>query len=236
VEIQPKGLLATEALCTIPFGDGDGGLLAVRSHFFEFAGAEDGELFFGWQLEKGRQYRVLVTTGGGLYRYDTGDLVEVVGFENECPRLRFLGRADAVSDWRGEKLSEPHVRSVVERLLAGATAPELALLSCAEEGGVARYTLFLEPGPERPDVALARELDAMLSENPQYAWCRDMGQLAAPRVVVVAGAAERLLDAAVAAGQRMGDVKPPLLDRDGRMGRLLASPRGGFDARAARRA
>ena len=34
VEIQPKGLLATEAFVTIPFDDRTP--LAIRSHFFEF--------------------------------------------------------------------------------------------------------------------------------------------------------------------------------------------------------
>ena len=45
-------------------------------------------------------------TGGGLYRYRLNDCVEILGFVNECPLLRFVGRKDKVVDLFGEKLNE----------------------------------------------------------------------------------------------------------------------------------
>src|SRR5207244_10027784 len=36
VEVQPKGLLATEAFVSFPLLDHSGAALALRSHFFEF--------------------------------------------------------------------------------------------------------------------------------------------------------------------------------------------------------
>ena len=45
------------------------------------------------------------------------------------PLLRFLGKADRVSDLVGEKLAEQHVRVVLDRLFAGhGLAPRFALL------------------------------------------------------------------------------------------------------------
>ena len=61
---------------------------------------------------------MVLTTGGGLYRYRLRDEVEITGFSAECPLLRFLGKADRVVDLVGEKLAESHVRSVLERVFA----------------------------------------------------------------------------------------------------------------------
>ena len=47
-----------------------------------------------------------MTTGSGLYRYRTGDLVEV-GTDGRA--IRFIGRTGNVSDLVGEKLSEAQV-------------------------------------------------------------------------------------------------------------------------------
>jgi hypothetical protein len=42
VRLQPKGLLATEAFVSLPMAGADGGVLAVRSHFFEFLPLDSG--------------------------------------------------------------------------------------------------------------------------------------------------------------------------------------------------
>ena len=60
----------------------------------------------------------MVTTGGGLYRYQLHDEVEVVDFENECPLVRFVGKSDRVCDLVGEKLADAHVRGALERIFA----------------------------------------------------------------------------------------------------------------------
>jgi hypothetical protein len=121
VEIQPKGLLATEGCVSFPLVGKQGAALALRSHFFEFQeldAAEDDSAAcrLAHELHLGGRYRVVLTTGGGLYRYTLGDVVEVVGFHQQCPLLRFLGRS-AVSDLVGEKLDEAFVAAVLDRVL-----------------------------------------------------------------------------------------------------------------------
>ena len=90
VHIQPKGLLATEAIVTLPFRCLTP--LAVRSHFFEFL--RDGRPYLAHQLVPGEVYSVVVTTGGGLYRYRLEDKVQVNGFVERTPSLAFLGKED----------------------------------------------------------------------------------------------------------------------------------------------
>ena len=202
VEIQPKGLLATEGFVTIPFrGEWP---LAVRSHFFEFLPEDGGSPRFAWELEEGRIYSVVLTTGGGLYRYRLQDRVRVEGFLESTPSLRFLGKEGHVSDLRGEKLHESFVAGVLARVFEG-IAPRFAMLAPGEE---AEYILFLETETPLP-AGLAERLDEELSANPHYRLCRALGQLAAVRIRLLApGAFARYLHRCRERGQRWGDVKP----------------------------
>jgi GH3 auxin-responsive promoter len=205
VAIQPKGLLATEAVVTIPFA---GRMpLAIRSHFFEFF--RDGRSYLAHQLQTGEQYSVVVTTGGGLYRYRLDDLVEVNGFVGKTPALTFLGKADHVSDLCGEKLNESFVARALEQAcrLAG-VEPRWALLAPDRMTGTAGYTLYVE-STDAPPIALAEFLEAGLSHNPHYQYCRSLGQLAPIRVFHSSGSMwPRYLAKCVERGQRLGDVKP----------------------------
>ena len=203
VEIQPKGLLATEGFVTIPFAGQ--WPLAIRSHVFEFL--EDGKPRFAWELEKGGTYSVVVTTGGGLYRYRLEDRVRVEGFLGRTPSLRFLGKEGHVSDLRGEKLHEAFVAGALDRTFRPlGLVPRFALLAPAD-ALPAGYILYLEAESHPP--SLAEILDEELSANPQYRLCRDLGQLAPVTVVPLDEGAFRLyLDRCRQRGQRLGDVKP----------------------------
>lgn len=196
--LQPKGLLSTEGVVSIPKGHADGAALAVRSHFFEFV--DDTGVHLAHELRVGGAYEVVLTTSGGLYRYRTGDLVEVTALDGELPILRFIGRANT-SDAFGEKLTEAHARSAIERACPDAQFAMLAL----EDEGEPHYALFV-------DAEAAVDVDALdesLRTNPHYEYCRRLGQLGPARVVRVEGDAHgRYLAACQSDGQRLGDIKP----------------------------
>src|SRR4029079_18865724 len=99
----------------------DGGVLALRSHLLEFLplGDDDSSAVGAADLEVGGRSPVVLSTGAGLYRYHLGDVVEVIGRVDRCPSVRFVGRRLHVSDWRGEKLDDAHVATVVARGTAG---------------------------------------------------------------------------------------------------------------------
>lgn len=206
VAVQPKGLVATEAFVTVPLGSLRP--LAIRSHVFEFLD-DAGEPHPPWRLEPEQRYVVLVTTGGGLYRYRLGDRVEVEGFYHGVPALRFLGKEDQVSDYFGEKLSEPFVASVVERVLeTTGVSTAFSLLAIDERTEPPAYALYVETTCHWPDVATAL-LEQELCRNPHYDYCRRMGQLGAARFVRVGpGAYARYAGRLTESGTRLGDIKP----------------------------
>ncbi len=208
--VQGKGLLATEAMVSFPLLGVEGCVLSVRSHFFEFLD-EAGEPRLAHQVERGQAYSVVVTTGGGFYRYQLHDIVEVVGFWGQAPCLRFVGKARNTSDLFGEKLEEGFVARVLERLFSRhGVAPAFAMLA-PEAAEPVRYVLYIE-AEIRPS-GLAVELDAALRENFHYDYCRRLGQLDAAETVPVRNGAAGYLQACLAKGQKLGNIKPSVLQR-----------------------
>ena len=219
VEIQGKGLVATEAFVSLPFQQNADPVLAVTSHFFEFQDPDTKVVSLAHELSAGREYQVVVTTGGGLYRYLLGDRIHVTGFIHGAPCFRFVGRDGIVSDLFGEKLHVGFVEKVIHRVIAQQNLKVSFLLLAPVADGQAgtSYTLFAET-EAIPDTAnFLQQLEAGLSENFHYARCRKLGQLAPARVFQIRrglkSAEAVYLEEMHSRGMKQGDIKLASLDR-----------------------
>lgn len=210
VPIQGKGLLATEGIVSVPLCDGGDPVAAVSSTVLEFVD-DAGNFLACDEVDTEGEYAVLLTTSAGLYRYRLGDRVRVTGWWHGAPRLRLLGRTAADSDLCGEKLTEAFVMNCWAALNGetGRLVPR-AMPS-------AGYEIVLDAAEHDAAGALgiALRLDEALRANPQYAYARDLGQLAPLVARRVERLAARLQALAVAQGQRVGDAKPAVLGRLG---------------------
>ena len=118
--VRDHGLSASEGRMTIPLEDGtSAGLLDFYHHFFEFVpasehGSANPTVLEAHELEVGREYFIILTTSGGLYRYDIHDMVRCVGFEGQAPQLEFLNKGKNYSNVTGEKISEHQAIQAVE--------------------------------------------------------------------------------------------------------------------------
>jgi hypothetical protein len=226
IELQPKGLLATEALVTIPLLDCSAPALAIRSHFFEFLPAlekiSDGTMrpLLADELTEGKRYRVLVTTEGGLYRYDLHDDVEMVGRHNHVPLLKFVGKSNEISDLVGEKLHTSHVQWVLQRVFQELHVNPIYAQLCAIASDCPGYVLQLSASDVScsPDLQsrLRAAIEVGLESNPGYKYAREIGQLDQLKLELIdeieANAlSTRHVDERVATGQRLGDIKPTSL-------------------------
>ncbi|MCC7119360.1 MAG: GH3 auxin-responsive promoter family protein [Anaerolineales bacterium] len=215
VTLQPKGLLATEAFISFPLTGCNGGVLAITSHYFEFL-AESGDLLLAHQLEKGKTYSVIVTTGGGLYRYQLNDLVEVTDFYHQIPCVKFIGKADKVSDYFGEKLNEQFVIGVLKELFAKRNLNPVFYMLAPDDASPFHYTLYLEL-PERSSAQLpndlAAQLDNSLRANFHYDYCRRLGQLAETQAVQIKDGSALYIQACQERGQKLGDIKASVLQK-----------------------
>jgi|WetSurMetagenome_2_1015567.scaffolds.fasta_scaffold00706_8 hypothetical protein len=214
VRFEEKGLVATEAVVTIPWRRGNMRPVAYRSHFFEFKEAETGRVLPLWEIVPGHAYTVIVSTGGGLYRYALHDVVEVTGYIGSLPCLKFLGRGNAVVDVAGEKIQETMVREFFENQK---TPPfDFAFVAPTKVDNRLAYTLFVErrDGCELDSAALCGAFDACFNENYHYRHARRTGQLDVPRVFIVergTGLAS-FLSREEHGGKRAGDIKFRYLD------------------------
>jgi len=99
----------------------DGSILAIESGFFEFIPqdqweAEHPQTLLATEVKPGELYRILVTNYSGFYRYDIGDVVEVVGFYERSPLLVFRYRRGGLLSSTTEKTTEFHVTQVMQDL------------------------------------------------------------------------------------------------------------------------
>jgi GH3 auxin-responsive promoter len=83
-------------------------------------------------LEIGREYHVVLSHVGGLYRYALGDVVRVIDRVGGVPRLEYAGRR-TLSDAVGERLRESHVIRALKTALAS-TGLEINNVTCRVAG------------------------------------------------------------------------------------------------------
>jgi hypothetical protein len=166
--IRDHGLSASEGRMTIPLADATSvGILDFYHHYFEFIPVEDHEsarpiVIEAHELEVGRDYFIVLTTSGGLYRYDIQDVVRCAGFEKEAPLLEFLNKGKNFSNITGEKLSEYQVVHAVEQTFDEMQMPIEAFTLAPVMERQPRYVLLIEHQVDQP---FATKLSDRLQEN-----------------------------------------------------------------------
>lgn len=172
---RDMGLVSSEGRHTIPLADtAPEGVPSIESGFYEFVPVEDTTDGFpetreGHELTPGNEYRLIMTTSAGYYRFDIGDVVRCCGFIGQAPLLEFVQKSGRVGDLEGEKLTE---HQVVEsaRSAAESIALNLRLITAVPRRLVSqqpRYD-FLVESTDLPDIEQAqlflRNLDSELQK------------------------------------------------------------------------
>lgn len=191
---EPKGLLLTEGVVTVPDQEGRP-ILAVDQGFFEFLD-DQGHAWLAHEIGIEEEYEVVLTTSGGLYRYRTGDRVLCQGFTPNGPALAFLGRGNLTSDLVGEKLTDAFVAECLKGI------PGFRMLVPTRDPSPG-YVLIVDSAPE----ICADQLEKSLHQNPPYAHARRHQQLAPVRLLRTVDPLKTYVDRRMAGGVRRGDVK-----------------------------
>ncbi|OUL28135.1 GH3 auxin-responsive promoter [Nostoc sp. T09] len=178
VLLQGKGLLATEAPMTIPLIVAGGYVPVLDEVFFEFED-DTGSVHELHELSIGKEYTIILSQKGGLYRYRIGDRVRVTHWYRQTPCLEFLGRHQAISDLVGEKLHETFVNDALNSMNLQGTH----FKSLVPVANLPHYVLLLDSATETPEI-IAQQLDRALSQSHHYYRARSLGQLAPPQVLI----------------------------------------------------
>lgn len=224
ISIQSKGLLSTEGVVTIPFRDNKNAL-AYTSHFYEFRDIESGKVFRSFELEPGSKYEVILTTGGGLYRFNTHDIVSLRNYEGQLPYLSFLGKSADISDLVGEKVSALHLYPLFEVLIKESTYKIISLFLYPQRiDHMIYYQLMIESETDNYNKEIAEKVEQHLMVNPYYRQSRASRQLG-PVIAQTFGHGfgNKLLGYfARNKGIKDGDVKLPVLFQFGTLDDFLS--------------
>lgn len=218
IPIQPKGLLSTEGITSIPILPELDPVLSIRSHFYEFRSLNSKKVFLAHQLVKGESYEVILTTGGGLHRYASGDFVQVTGFFHSAPCLKFLGRGNQQSDLVGEKLSEPQLIQAIQQIPQHIqeNITNLFFTSLPNRNRYS-YHLLVAMNDDRyssPQLAqIGACVEKELKRNPYYAQAIKLNQLSALEVQAMKQSSCNKLRTSLQKRRKIkdGDFKMPLI-------------------------
>ena len=225
--VRDLGYYASEVRGSVVLDDaGPDGALAIGTNGFEFCpvtatGEPTGpDLLRADQLERGKRYFIYVTTSGGLYRYDMNDIIEVTGFYEGTPLIRFIQKGKGVVSFTGEKLYEAQVVAAVEQALAARRGHYEFITAVGElAGDQPRYSFLIEfdgPVPAKEAEALLQGIEqALRGQNAEYAAKRKSGRVQPPTLrVIKTGEFERYRQAEIQDGKRDSQFKTVRLTSD----------------------
>jgi GH3 auxin-responsive promoter len=218
--VRDIGYFASEHRGSVPMtDDGSSGVLAIPTNVYEFFPVNEdrkpkgAELLTVEELEEGKQYYIYVTTVAGLYRYDMNDIVEVTGFYEKTPLLRFVQKGKGVVSFTGEKLYESQVLASVDHAFAPIQGRYEFIAAIGEMRGSKPCYVFLtefdQPVHDREAKAMLKSLEETLrSQNMEYASKRDSMRLDSPVLrIIKSGELDRYRKRAVEKGKSDGQFK-----------------------------
>lgn len=159
VSLVELGYLSTEFRGTITIDPGSSfGVPTIGHNFFEFQDLErPDDIKLVHEIEEGRQYKVIITTKNGLFRYDINDILEVGPSFKGTPTLRFVQKGKGVTSITGEKLYEQQVILAMKRYqaLTASNIQFFALAICKDYSG---YELIVECCNKDFDISLFEQV------------------------------------------------------------------------------
>ncbi len=226
VFIQPKGLLATEGVVSFPLlapaeeGNASpalnlGSVLGIQSHFLEFLDADNlkNPAVLAHELQIGKFYSPVLTTGGGLCRYHLRDVVKCNGYFQHTPLITFEGKLDRTSDLCGEKINARQVEYGLELARTELGIKWFFAMLVPVQATPSHYRLYIETDSSEEVVRRAIQiLEGHLKSGHHYNYCLSLGQLKPMTFQKVTNGHELYTKALLEKGQRQGDIKPTSLD------------------------
>lgn len=174
----------------------DGTILAIDSGFFEFIPSDEWEkehpkTVLAHQVEVGANYRIVVTNYSGLYRYDIGDVVEIIGFYEQAPIIVFRHRMGGLLSATSEKTNEFHATQVMQQLQKEFDLPLASYCITLSKNEIPpHYLLNIELLPNHPlnnPEKLLAEFDRKMQQaNVSYEDKRCKNILPPPRLRILA--------------------------------------------------
>ncbi|XP_038050828.1 GH3 domain-containing protein-like [Patiria miniata] len=132
---------------------------------------EDPKTLLMDEVEVGGRYELVTTTRSGLYRYRNGDVIQIVGFHENCPVMRFLYRTGEYLNLVYEKLNTQIVDAAIRATVGTWPGAQLVDWTCAEspvydpDNSELFYIVFLEIDPGERELNVTTEQRSKFDED-----------------------------------------------------------------------
>lgn len=180
---------ASEGIFVIPNKlNTPGGIAAITSHFFEYIPEDQlslatPDVLLVHELEVGKRYYLVITTSGGLYRYNIEDLYEVTGKWGNIPTLRFVSKVARQVSIANERINESDVVEVMNRLIDNFKTPSENFILIPNKTGY--YDLVVDQMPNNL-LNFSQLFDQELGKNSAaYQYYRDHKEIKPLKVHVI---------------------------------------------------
>jgi hypothetical protein len=171
------------------------------------------------ELKEGQRYCMLVTNCSGLYRYNMNDLIEISGYYNDFPLIKFIQKINGTINLTGEKLHERQfIKAVHEsEKKTGKIASFFVGFANTQKSN---YKFYYEFADQHISVTEAEEFTAQIDRclqeyNLEYREKRASNRVKAPDTALLGPESfERFKTACIDRGYRDGQFKLNLLMQD----------------------
>lgn len=210
------GYGASEAKFNLPMVPEDpAGALSIATTFFEFLPVEGGEPLLAHELEEGKQYVLIITTWGGLYRYNMQDIVVCKGFVGTTPKIEFVAKNIEVINLCDEKVYPNSIVRSAELALA-THGLSLKQVQAYGDANLRYYHLYIETAEEADNLdheAFEAEVHQRLREEAEGYQIFTTNQVLQPLKVtwMKRGWQESLIQERIANGVSRTQIKLPVV-------------------------
>ncbi|MCO5602229.1 hypothetical protein L7F22_056357 [Adiantum nelumboides] len=160
------------------------------------------------EVKLGKDYQILMTTTGGLYRYALGDILRVTGFFHNSPQFAYVCRKNVILNINIDKVTEQDLKLVVQKATSilrdhSSTIKVMDYTSYADtDNAQEHYKIFWEVQECEMDCLEIKRLLAKCATvmdeaflEPGYALSRQMGSIKALELCIVKqGTFRRLME------------------------------------------
>lgn len=200
-------------------------IIVPDSCFYEFIklsdiDKHDPKTYFINELKLNEDYEIVLTTVNGLYRYRLGDVVRVVGFYNNTPKITFLFRKNMLLNMVSEKTTESHVNTALMKVIKEFNMKLTDYTTYADNSVTpGRYVFYLEienySCSEGINFFESRLDSELMKCNPAYARFRNRNRLQKLKVrFVKKGTFKKYRNKILSSGISANQIKIPRVIRD----------------------
>ncbi|KAG9312101.1 GH3 auxin-responsive promoter [Chiua virens] len=137
-----------------------------------------------WEVEVGKKYEPVITTRDGLWRYQLGDVVEIIGFDNKnsVPVFKHFGRRSLTLRFTDRQITDGQLLAVVEGVSSDDVIRVLEFTTVMDDRTLPHAVGFFV---ELAGPLGQRFFDALVATNAEHRRAHDLGRMSLPTIRIV---------------------------------------------------